>query len=270
MKNAWSVLSHTIFLHQPLNQSSRGICSQNKPPVLRTHWTRPFTPKCLLQGCRKQGGRSAEHWATSCVCWIWHILHLFLKLWELPSLACNSISLVLALFLVWSSLDFRESQFLRTYSPHQCIGNVVHKHMSSCYSAVRPTGLWRRNKELPMITSVVVIKQSWLKHAQYKNDINDLSSNYESVFSQVEKNHLWEILSFIQQLFIEHLLCARLCPRQQGYRGEWGRLCSYSFPSSVRGRQQTSKHPGWISGGKHNQARVGELGRKHCHWGGGV
>lgn len=134
MKNARSVLSHTIFLHQPLNQSSRGICSQNKSPVLRTHWIRPFTPKCLLQGCRKQGGRSAEHWATSCVCWIWHIPHLFSKLWELPSLACNSISLVLALFLVWSSLDFRESQFLRTYSPHQGIGNVVHKHMSSCYS----------------------------------------------------------------------------------------------------------------------------------------
>lgn len=187
MKSARSVLSHTIFLHQPLNQSSRGICSQNKSPVLRTHWTRPFTPKCLLQGCRKQRGRSAEHWATSCVCWIWHIPHLFLKLWKLPSLACNFISLVLALFLVWSSLDFRESQFLRTYSPHQGIGNVVHKHMSSCYSAVRPTGLRRRNKELPTITSVVVIKQSWLKHAQYKNDINDLLSNYESVFSQVEK-----------------------------------------------------------------------------------
>ena len=70
----------------------------------------------------------------SCVCWPWHIPCFFLKLWKLPSLACNFISLVLALFLVWSSLDSRESQSLRTHSPHQCIGNVVHKHMSSCYS----------------------------------------------------------------------------------------------------------------------------------------
>ena len=52
---------------------------------------------------------------------------------------------------------------------------------------MRPTGLQERNKELPTITSVVVIKQSWLKHTQYKNDINDLLLNYESVFSQVEK-----------------------------------------------------------------------------------
>lgn len=62
---------------------------------------------------------------------------------------------------------------------------------------MRPTGLQERNKELLAVTSVIVIKQSWLKHIQYKNDTNDSLLNYESMFSQVEKTTYGEIQSFI-------------------------------------------------------------------------
>ena len=85
---------------------------------------------------------------------------------------------------------------------------------------MRPTGLQERNKELSAITSVIVIKQSWLKHTQYKNDTNDLLLNYESMFSQVEKTTYERFSHSFNRCLIEHLLSARLCPRQQGYRDE--------------------------------------------------
>lgn len=166
----------------------------------RTHWTRPLL-QVLLQGCGNKR-RSAEHWARPAYAGIWHIPHLFSKLWELPSLACNSShgAGTLSVGLAWTSgitvlkVSLSSPRILKSLSP-------TYVFLFPLFS--RPREPMERIG-IASITSVVVIKQSWLKSTAQKM-MCDLLSNYESVFSPVEKTLMRDFI-LLTKLFIEHLL----------------------------------------------------------------